>query len=89
MKGMERSRDYLQGVYDSASWINGVLESWGEVETRRALEQLTSNALEALESGFMEALKVEWPDKAPRKDDFILDARRYERDGIVENAAKL
>jgi hypothetical protein len=86
---MERSRDYLQGVYDSASWIQGVLTSWGEVETRRVLEQLTSNALEALESGFMEDLGVEWPDKVPRKDDFILDARRYERDGIVENAAKL
>jgi hypothetical protein len=69
---MERSRDYLQGVYDSASWIDGVLESWGEVETRRVLEQLTSKALEALESGFMEDLEVEWPEAEPRPDDFTL-----------------
>lgn len=69
---MERSRDYLQGVYDGASWAYAVLERWGEVEARRALEHLTSEVLGAMEETFMDAFGAEWPEAEPRPDDFML-----------------
>jgi hypothetical protein len=69
---MERSRDYLQGAYDASSWVQGVLISWGEVQARRALEELISNMLQAMEDTFMQAFGAEWPEGEPRPDDFIL-----------------
>jgi len=88
MKGMDKSREYLQGAYDAASWIQGVLEAWGERPTRLVLEDMTSKLLMAMEDNFMEAFELDWPESKPRPDDFILGPVT-EGDGIDENAARL
>jgi hypothetical protein len=87
MKEMENSRDYLQGAYDAASWIQGILEAWGERPTRPVLEDLTSKLLMAMESNFMEVFELDWPDSKRRPDDFILGPVT-EGDGIDESAAQ-
>jgi hypothetical protein len=80
MKGMDKSREYLQGAYDAASWIDGVLEGWGEVETRRKLEELTNNLLAAMEESFMDASGIEWPMADPRAES--VNGPAVEGDGI-------
>lgn len=77
---MERSRDYLQGAYDAASWANGVLERWGEIEARRKLEDLTSTLLTTMEENFMDVFGAEWPEAEPRREFFHGPA--VEGDGI-------
>jgi hypothetical protein len=75
MKGMDNSREYLQGAYDAASWVQGVLISWGEVKARLALDELMSNMLQAMEDSFMQACDAKWPEEEPRPDDFTLTPR--------------
>lgn len=77
---MEKSREYLQGAYDAASWADSVLERWGEVETRRKLEELTSRLLQAMEESFMDAFGAEWPEADPRPEFF--NGPAVEGDGI-------